>query len=87
MSSCTSRTIIDGNVFIARAVNTSYNDDFPLNVTRLWVRHIPLIYFNDQSGAIWYDGTALVRGGSWASRRLLAHAINHLVSYVSGNCQ
>lgn len=87
LSSCTSRTTIAGNVFITRAVNTSYNDDFPANITRLWVRQIPLIFFNDQSGATWLDGTIGASGGSWASRFLLAHGVNHIVSYARGNCR
>lgn len=63
-----------------------YNDDFVLNVGRVWVNHIVRIAHDDYNGNIRVQGWASTSGGGFAANRLLAHGINPVTRQETSNC-
>ena len=81
---CRDRKRVSGNVAIAEVQGQYWNDDFPLNTSRVWVTHLARMNHDDASGRIWYQGWAGVAGGVGAS--MLASGINIANSCANSNC-
>ena len=81
---CSSLQKQSGTVFIGAVQSQSYNDDFPLNTSRVWVSHLLQLFHDDHRGIIWYRGYYATAGG--VSQSMLASGINIANTYARSNC-